>query len=73
MLKGILSNMSTEKKAALGLGALAGIVGFYAEITDGQRAANDAKQAAYKGGCDVAREFYEKKGNPNAKRKKKGS
>ena len=71
----LISGMSTEKKAALGLSAAAGIAGFYASITDEKRAkeAADAavKEQAYKAGCSVAREFYATKGNPNAKRKKK--
>lgn len=71
----IISGMSNEKKMALGLTAAAGVASFYAGITDEKRAKEAAeeamKQSAYKGGCDIARQYYAKKGNPKAMRKNK--
>ena len=61
------------KRIFLGGGSLALTgIGLYLDYKDNEQAKKDQKQAAYKAGCDVAREFYEKKGNPNARRKNKG-
>ena len=62
-------------KGRLALGALSviGVIGgLILDNQENEQARKDQKQAAYKAGCDVAREFYEKKGNPNARRKNKG-
>ncbi len=71
----IVKGMSPEKKIATGLLVGSGIAGFYANIADEKRAKEAQekaiKEAAYKAGCNVAREFYETKGNPNARRKPK--
>lgn len=62
------------KRILLGGGSLVlSGIGLYLDYKDGEQAKIEQKQAAYDAGCDVAREFYEKKGNPNAKRKKKSS
>ena len=70
MLIEMLTGMSTEKKTALGLAAVAGLVGFYADIVDGERDRKNQEQAAYQGGCDAAREHYAKQ-NPKKERKAK--
>ena len=68
----LVTNMSPEKKAALGLTAAAGIASFYAGITDEKRqnAALEevTRQAAYKAGSDQAKMYYATKGNPKAMR-----
>lgn len=55
-----------------GLSVIGVIGGLILDNQENEQARKDQKQAAYKAGCDVAREFYEKKGNPNARRKNKG-
>ena len=74
-LKDLIGGMSGEKKAALIASGFAAGLGLYAELKDGAREAKKqeqiTKQEAYRAGCKVAREFYEAKGNPNARRKKR--
>lgn len=61
----------SKGRLALGLLSVIGVVGgIVLDAKEGQEALEEQKQQAYKAGCDVAREFYEKKGNPNQKRKK---
>ena len=63
-------------KGRIALGALSviGVIGgMILDESDAKKARQEQKQEAYKAGCEVAREFYAKKGNPNARRKKRGS
>lgn len=65
--------MMSKGRIALGVLSVIGVIGGMAlDYKEGEEAKKEQKQAAYKAGCDVAREFYEKKGNPNARRKKGG-
>lgn len=65
--------MMSKGRIALGVLSVIGVIGGMAlDYKEGEEAKKEQKQAAYKAGCDVAREFYEKKGNPNARRKSKG-
>ena len=64
----------SKGRIVLGLLSVAGVVGgMILDNKENEQARQEQKQEAYKASCDVAREWYEKKGNPNARRKKKGS
>ena len=63
--------MMSKGRIALGALSVVGVIGgMFLDYKEGEQAKEEQRQQAYKAGCDVAREFYEKKGNPNAKRKK---
>lgn len=62
--------MMSKGRIALGVLSVVGVVGgMFLDYKEGEEAKEEQRQQAYKAGCDVAREFYEKKGNPNKKRK----
>ena len=62
--------MMSKGRIALGILSVAGVVGgMFLDYKEGEEAKEEQRQMAYKAGCDVARDFYEKKGNPNKKRK----
>lgn len=65
--------MMSKGRIALGVLSVIGVIGGMAlDYKEGEEAKKEQKQAAYKAGCDVAREFYEKKGNPNRRKNKGG-
>ena len=65
--------MISKGRIALGILSVIGVVGGVAlDYKEGEEEKQKQRQEAYKAGCDVAREYYEKKGNPNQKRKKGG-
>lgn len=64
--------MMSKGRLALGALSVVGVIGgMFLDYKEGEQAKEEQKQAAYKAGCDVARDFYEKKGNPNKRRKPK--
>ena len=64
----------SKGRILLGLLSVAGVVGgMFLDAKESEEAREEQRQQAYKAGCDVARNFYEKKGNPNQKRNKKGT
>lgn len=73
MIFDIILGWSTEKKVAMGLAGLAGLAGFYAEIKDGatDKAETEKiiREEAKKASTEYTRSWYEKKGNPNKRRK----
>lgn len=59
-------------KGRIVLGALSilgAVGGLYLDAKESNEMRQEQKQAAYEAGCEVAKEFYEKKGNPNKRRK----
>lgn len=61
----------SKGRIALGLLSIVGAVGgLYLDARESEESRKEQKEAAYQAGCEVAKEFYEKKGNPNAKRNK---
>lgn len=63
----------SKGRLALGAVTVASAIGtFVLEQKEAKEAAEKCekwtKEQAYKGGCDYAKEWYAKKGNPNAKR-----
>ena len=60
----------SKGRIALGLLSIVGAVGgLYLDAKESEQSRQEQKEAAYKAGCEVARDFYEKKGNPNKRRK----
>lgn len=60
----------SKGRMVLGLLSIVGAVGgLYLDAKESEQSRQEQKEAAYKAGCEVARDFYEKKGNPNKRRK----
>ena len=77
MLTEIFKGASTEKKLAWLAAGIAGGLGFYSSLTDEKRNQEkltaEAKKAAYEASTNFTKNWYAQKGNPNARRKKRGS